>query len=162
MVEIQRLQQQVVLIPQIAQLGYADWGYQTPEPVIDFLHSTLVAAVPCTAVAMHANQLAGSISLLEHEMGTQQPAERRYWLGFLVVDPRFRGQGIGRKLMAYMQQHAMQLGIEQVYCYTIHQADLYQFLGWTSVEQCQYQGDWVTVMTKRLVSLSRRLDDVDF
>ena len=70
--------------------------------------------------------------------------------GYLVVDPALRGQGIGRQLMAHMQQVAREMGIEQVYCYTIDQAELYQFLGWKVLESLDYQGHRVTVMTRRL------------
>lgn len=135
----------------IAELGYLGWGEPDARAAVEFLQSCLSAqTLPCTQIALFEGRLAGSISLLEYEMGDVQPAERRYWMGYLVVDPALRGQGIGRQLMAYMQQFAREMGIEQLYCYTIDQAELYQFLGWMPLESLDYQGHWVTVMTRQL------------
>lgn len=135
----------------IAELGYRGWGEPDPRAAVEFLQRCLSAQMlPCTQIALLENRLAGSISLLEYEMGDAQPVERRHWMGYLVVDPALRGQGIGRQLMAHMQQVARDLGIVQLYCYTIDQADLYEFLGWTSLESLDYQGHRVTVMTRQL------------
>lgn len=138
-------------ITSIAELGYRGWGELDTRAAVLFLRSYLSAQrLPCSQVAILEGRLAGSISLLEYEMGDTQPAERRYWLGYLVVDPALRGQGIGRQLMAHMQQVAGEMGIDQLYCYTIDQAELYQFLGWTALESIDYQGHRVTVMTRQL------------
>lgn len=135
----------------IAELGYRGWGEPDAREAVAFLQRCLSAqTLPCTQIALFEGRLAGSISLLEHEMGDVQPIERRYWMGYLVVDPALRGQGVGRQLMAHMQQVAREMGIEQVYCYTIDQAELYQFLGWSSLASLDYQGHRVTVMTRQL------------
>jgi len=137
----------------IAALGYRGWGEPDANAAFLFLQRCLSAqTLPCTQIALIEGRLAGSISLLEYEMGDAQPAERRYWMGYLVVDPALRGQGIGRQLMAHMQQVAREMGIEQLYCYTIDQAELYQFLGWTLLASLDYQGHRVTVMTRQLDS----------
>ena len=145
------LKQHPESVATIAELGYRGWGEPDPSAAVEFLQCCLSAqTLPCTQLALFEGRLAGSISLLEHEMGDVQPAERRHWLGYLVVDPALRGQGIGRQLIAHMQQVAREMGIEQVYCYTIDQAELYQFLGWMPLESLDYQGHRVTVMTRQL------------
>lgn len=151
MLQFADLKHQPELVSTIAELGYRGWGEPDASAAVAFLQRCLSAqTLPRTQIALFEDRLAGSISLLEYEMGDAQPAARRYWLGYLVVDPALRGQGVGRQLMAHMQQVAREMGIEQLYCYTIDQAELYQFLGWMPLESLDYQGHRVTVMTRRL------------
>lgn len=135
-------------LAQIADWGYAAWDYPNADAVRPFLQQCIDAAprLPVTLLAYSDGQLCGSVSVLTHEMGDAQPSEREFWLGFLVVDPYQRGQGIARKLMLAMSAQMAQRGITSLYCYTKDHADLYQTWGWMPIQQLVYQGHQVTVM----------------
>jgi GNAT superfamily N-acetyltransferase len=146
------------LAPVLAEWQHQAWGYQTAAELLDFLHLSMQGqALPITFTAHVADQLVGSVSLCEHEMEDHQPADRRFWLGYLFVHGSARGQGVGRQLMAFIENHAARFGITRLYLYTANMAGLYATLGWQEIDRLYYQGEPVTVMTKALPDLREGL-----
>jgi GNAT superfamily N-acetyltransferase len=56
------------------------------------------------------------------------------WFAGLVVDPRFRRQGIGAALLDYVTEQARSLGFQRLRLVTEHHTAFYEQRGWT-VEQ---------------------------
>ena len=56
------------------------------------------------------------------------------WFAGLIVDPRFRRQGIGAALLGYVTEQARSLGFQRLRLVTEHNTGYYERRGWT-VEQ---------------------------
>jgi N-acetylglutamate synthase-like GNAT family acetyltransferase len=74
------------------------------------------------------------------------------WLGGVYVAPDHRRQGIGSALVTRAVDEARKLSVERLYLYTADQERFYARLGWSVVEQCQYRGQGVVVMTLQLAA----------
>jgi N-acetylglutamate synthase-like GNAT family acetyltransferase len=74
------------------------------------------------------------------------------WLGGVYVAPDHRRQGIGSALVVRAVDEASEISVERLYLYTPDQERFYTRLGWSVVEQCQYRGEDVVVMTLQLAA----------
>lgn len=75
------------------------------------------------------------------------------WLGGLVVDPHYRGNKIGEKLISAVKNKARLLQYEQIYLLTFDKTlpNWYAKLGWEEIGKNQLNGHFVTVMQTKLV-----------
>ncbi len=84
-----------------------------------------------SAVAIYNREVVG--------MGLLGVRDCRGWIGGMGVLPRLRGQGIGRRLMQALMQHARQLGLASVQLEVITQNErafrLYDSLGFVAVRR---------------------------
>ncbi|ORM50725.1 GNAT family N-acetyltransferase [Pantoea conspicua] len=81
--------------------------------------------------------VAATCSVIRYEL--VDIAAREYWIGEVVTDKRFRGQGV-----AIARAKQQQIG--ELWLYTPDQQAYYQRSGWQAVEQRQISGEEVTVM----------------
>lgn len=77
-------------------------------------------------VAWDGALLLGAITLIQREGFVK--------IGIVAVDPAQKGRGLGRKMVAFAQEHARQLGVDEMRLRTHvlmpQNVDLYKHLGW--------------------------------
>lgn len=101
---------------------------QTEWPEIQPM-DTAGHAVPKPVVALTtANVLAGGLSFIAAKSPlNDQPA---IWINAVLVEPGYRRQGLGRRLIAAAQESARRFGAARLYALTELPA-LYSKLGWS-------------------------------
>lgn len=72
------------------------------------------------------------------------------WLASLYVAPEFRKLGIGAALVRAIEQHARDVGCNELHLYTGRAAPFYARLGWIARERFDWHGERLTLMTRTL------------
>jgi len=88
----------------------------------------------------------GCASIVPHDLPTR--TDLGPWLANILVLPQWRRRGYGRRLARAAMDHACR-HVPTLYLYTFDQVELYQHLGWTSLEQGSYTGRAITLMQYR-------------
>jgi ribosomal protein S18 acetylase RimI-like enzyme len=74
----------------------------------------------------------------------------------VAVDPSSQGRGLGRRLMAFAEERARELGIGELRLFTnvkmVENRALYARLGYEEIEEVEIKGRHGVLMTKRLAS----------
>jgi N-acetylglutamate synthase-like GNAT family acetyltransferase len=94
--------------------------------------------------------LIGSAALVLEDMRTRKDLSP--WLASVFVKPEFRKSGIATVLVSHIEDEATRLGVEKLFLYTEHARGLYLKLGWSDIEQCEYQGVNVGIMFKQFAA----------
>jgi N-acetylglutamate synthase-like GNAT family acetyltransferase len=136
-------------IPTLAEWHHAEWSYLNPggsvqkriEKMQTFLGDELI---PTTYIYKQKNALAGSASIVKHDM--QSRLEYSPWLAGVFVAPQFRNLGIGTQLVRHVMQMAGEADIKKLYLFTPDQEQFYERLGWTTFSREEYHDTPVTVM----------------
>jgi len=139
------------LIPQLARLHQAQWGYLRPEKSLEQRTEQLGKAcgrggIPTVVVALEDGELRGSAMLIANDMDTRP--DLTPWLAGVYVVAAYRGRGHGSVLVRRIEAEAQALGVPRLYLYTPEAADFYARLGWDVEERCEYLGRRVVVMSK--------------
>src|SRR5262245_42976906 len=100
-------------------------------------------------IALIGERLAGICLLVLHEL---EPAhdDLSPWLASLYVDPEFRGQGVARRLVSAIEDHARRQGVARLYLYTGDAEDFYRKCGWAVVERFATGHFALALMTRNL------------
>lgn len=128
------------------------WGYDTPEDLQAFFAQELTtnnANLPKTWLMMADDTLdtiIAAVTLSRDEMGDTQPTSRNPWLGYLYVEPDYRGQGLAKKLTEFAVEQSSRLGFAHCYLYASDEMPRYLKWGWQPLETFEFQGEVVTVM----------------
>jgi len=136
-------------IPEIISWLLAEWGHLTPgitpEKLESIFGERLVhRQIPETFVALIDGQVAGTASLISHDMTTRM--ELSPWLAAVYIKSEFRRKGIGSKLVQAVIDEATLLGLDRFYLFTPNQASFYARLGWQLLEETSYRGEQVAIM----------------
>lgn len=118
-------------------------------------------ALPRVLIAERKGEIVGTASLLGEDMETRPGLGP--WLGCVYVRSDQRGNGIGTLLIERAEALAESLGIRTLHLFTDDCTGLYTKLGWSAVEQADYEGKPVTIM-KKVVAKARfswRVFDVE-
>lgn len=101
--------------------------------------------LPLTYVAFDQDKTIGMCSLREND-GIR--SDLKPWLGSLVVDKAYQGQGIARLLIDEVKMKAKSMHYKSVYLLTFDPTlpDYYQRLGWNKIGMDELKGLPVTVM----------------
>ena len=137
----------------LAGLHHEEWSEVSPFKTVAEHEKKLRSRIsdrppPETYVLLIEGEVAGSVSLLEHDDIAQVRPDLGPWLASLFVAPKHRGHGYGRQLMAHCIQQARGLGFSSLYLYTHTHVEFYAALGWQVVEQRPVRGEKVTVLEK--------------
>jgi GNAT superfamily N-acetyltransferase len=137
------------LVPRIAAWHWEEWGHGDPAGSLASWTSGLGErlgrdSLPATYVALQADAPVGSVSLVEQDMATHP--ELAPWLAGLYVEPRWRGRGVGGRLVRHAIERADAIGLPCLYLYTTTAAGLYRRFGWELAFDEHYGGEVVTVM----------------
>lgn len=150
-IQIHFLAEHPDLVEQLAQLSWAEWqpiyldrGQTFADAVKNYRERTNTDCLPLTLVALHNNELVGTVSLKFHDLDTRPNLDP--WLGALLVLPQWREQGIATMLMQRAVETAGKLNLEELYLWTHSAEGLYLKLGWQVVERTQYCGKQIVVM----------------
>ena len=151
---IQLLANHTASIPVIAQWYFNEWGDLRPnnspqlfaESLEDYLNTD---KMPLMVVATEGNTTLGVAQLKYREMDIYP--EKEHWLGGVYVGDQYRGNNIAEKIIDSILDHAGQFGVRTLYLQTKRlDGGLYKSLGWQPVEQVNYYGLDVLVMTYQL------------
>ena len=72
------------------------------------------------------------------------------WLASLYVAPEFRQRGIGRDLVAAIENHAAGAGADRLYLYTVTAEKFYARRGWAVMERFDWDGEPFVLMRRDL------------
>lgn len=157
---LQELKEAPEYLAQLAQWHHAEWTHLNPgltlqermEEMQDHLNAD---SVPTTFVAHKVSDatdqspiLLGSASVIANDMDTKP--ELRPWLASVYVDVEQRKQGVGGALVKQVMAFAKANGVKDLYLFTPDQKHFYQNLGWQVIEETDYRGEAVTVMSASL------------
>jgi predicted N-acetyltransferase YhbS len=148
---IEQLAQYPDFLPIVASWIYKEWWTGIAEETVESLTGKLVAhlthdRIPLTLVALLERCPVGTVTLLDHDVGTEQWPERSPWLAALYVVPEYRRRGIGAGLVNAAAANAMALGVETLYLATVEREAFYARLGWEITDRVTAQ----VVMSKRV------------
>lgn len=127
------------------------WGYEDRDDLLAFFTQEFSEAMPRTWALVDKEKrfphdLIGAVTLSLDEMGNCQPPTRNPWLGYLYIEPSYRGQGLAKQLTEFAIAQAHQLGFDKVYLYASDETARYQHWGWQIIETLTFQGEIVNVM----------------
>ena len=131
------------------RLIYEDTGMSASDFIQVVQSRAVTDRIPLTLIALAGDELAGMVSLKQHEAITD--AALSPWIGGLLVEDAWRGKGLGAALLA--QAEAAAIGLGHPVLYLSCEADVEHFyarLGWECMARKQSCGDEVAVMKKRL------------
>jgi predicted N-acetyltransferase YhbS len=148
---IEQLGQRPDLLPIVAAWIYNEWWIGTAEETAESLTGKLGAhltqdRIPLTLVASLELRPVGTVTLLDHDVGTEQWPERSPWLAALYVVPEYRRRGIGAALVNAAAAKATALGVETLYLATMGREGFYGRLGWKIADRADEQ----VVMSKHV------------
>ncbi|WP_039660300.1 MULTISPECIES: GNAT family N-acetyltransferase [Pantoea] len=139
---------------QTAQLLHTEWSHHpawSHQPtILAHLHQrNQTGSAEFTLVATPDGEtVIATCSVIRYELD-DIPA-REYWMGEVVTDKKFRGQGVANALIQQVIARARQKRISELWLYTPDQQAYYQRSGWQAVEQRHIAGEEVTVMVLHL------------
>lgn len=147
-------------IPTLAAWHHAQWGHLNPGSTAEgraerLSQQILHTGIPTTLIAVEDDTMLGSASLVKNDLDTH-PALVPF-LASVYVAPAYRGRGIASALVQRIMDETRQLGLPTLYLITPDQQRLYGRLGWTALEQVNYRGESVTLMTVTCASSANGL-----
>lgn len=152
--QIADLNQHPDYAPQTSQLLHAEWSHHpawSHQPTIlgRLKQRNQTALAEFTLVATkHDETVIATCSVIRYEL--DDIAAREYWLGEVVTDQKYRGQGVAKALIQQAIARAKHQQIGELWLYTPDQQAYYQRSGWQVVEQRHIAGEEVTVMVLHL------------
>lgn len=140
-------------LTELAELHFAEWGYMRPDQTVDDRVQGLSRCcqreeIPTVVIGSNRGVLVGSALLVEHDMSTRRDLSP--WLAGVYVKPEFRQSGLATRLIERIEQEATALQVPQIFLYTDKEQDFYTKRGWRGLENTQYRGLEVTIMSKLL------------
>jgi len=135
---------------QTAQLLHTEWSHfpawsHPPAIVARLKQRNQKPSAEFTLIATPDGEtVIATCSVIRYEL--DDIAAREYWIGEVVTDKRFRGQGVAKALIQQAIATAIKQQISELWLYTPDQQGYYQRSGWQAVEQRQIAGEEVTVM----------------
>ncbi|MAC32460.1 MAG: GNAT family N-acetyltransferase [Haliea sp.] len=150
---IQRITRESPQVDTLAGWEFGEWGHHHPGRTLAQATALFRAAcgeggVPSVFAAIVDGAAVGMASLLAQDMDTRP--ELTPWLASVFVLPAWRGRGIASQLVRRVEGEARDNGIDCFYLFTPDQQSLYRRLGWRDREVCEYHGESVTIMCRRL------------
>jgi predicted N-acetyltransferase YhbS len=136
-------------IPTLAAWHFAQWGELNPANDVAarsarFQTHLQKQAIPTTFVACEGDLLLGSASLVVSDLDIRP--ELTPWLASVFVAPAARNQGIGQLVVQRVMAEARDLGVPQLYLFTLDRELFYARLGWQLRERAIWRGREIAVM----------------
>tara|TARA_B100000073_G_C23700927_1_gene560306 strand:- start:105 stop:575 length:471 start_codon:yes stop_codon:yes gene_type:complete len=142
------------LTKNFADLIYKNWSHLRPDSSYEDLLTRIRSKVsnnriPIHIIAKNNNEFVAGLIIKENEM-TQFP-DFKYWIGSVVVEPKYQNKKIATKLLNYSCELAKEKNINKLYLQTEYlNGGLYIKLGWKPVCRLEDKGDQVLVMVKEI------------
>ena len=135
---------QIVRLVNAAYAKYLDRMEKPPAPMLAD-YATLIASGEVYVLESGA-EIAGLLVI--------EARDQTLFIENVAVDPAFQRQGLGRRLMAFAEQHARERGLREVRLYTnevmVENLAFYQRLGFVEVERRVDDGYHRVFMRKSL------------
>jgi GNAT superfamily N-acetyltransferase len=138
-------------VERLARLSWAEWqsiyqerGQTFENALNNYRERTNTDRLPLTLVALHQEELVGTVSLKFHDLDTRPDLDP--WLGGLYVVPDWRQRRVASLLMHRVIDVARRLKLTELFLWTSSAEGLYLKLGWTVVERAEYCGKNIAVM----------------
>jgi len=139
----------------------APWVFAHWQPIIGDVSPETRAAkfrthlnkvkLPIALVAHAGAEVFGTASLRVHDLPGRE--DLTPWLGGVFVGEKYRGQGIGIRLCAAVEDKAKLLFPDLVlYLFTLDKQHWYQNMGWSLRESCVWCGHEGVIMERHLGS----------
>lgn len=141
-------------IEPFAKLIYKNWSHLRPDSSYKELVKRINNKVNKKEVPIHIivekdEEFVGGLIIKLNEM--EQFPSFKYWIGSVVVEPKYQGKKIATKLLNYTCQIAKEKNIKKLYLQTENlSGGLYIKLGWKPVCRLEDKGDQVLVMVKEI------------
>ncbi len=138
------------LIPKIAEWCNSEWPWYYNNgdinAALEYHRRTAQrSSIPSALVALEANELVGTISIIEDDLEIR--SELNPWLGCLFVDPEYRGRGVASALIKEGQFLAEQLKIPRIYAWTESLKGPLAKNGWQYLESTKYRGKQIYILS---------------
>lgn len=149
MPELQYLADRPEHIPTLAGWHFAQWGELNPANDIATRIARLQThlqrrTIPTSFIASDEEELLGSASLVAHDLDIRP--QLTPWLASVYVAPFARQQGIGRMLVERVMREARDIGVGQLFLFTLDREPFYAKLGWQLVERAVYREREIAIM----------------
>lgn len=146
---IENLADYLDLVETIALWHFQEWGRSDPKGSIaswaeGLRKRTNRDHIPATYIALDRDELLGSVTLVEHDMGSR--LDLSPWLAGLYVKPTRRQQGVGSALVNHAVRSASLMGADRLYLYSESARAFYEKLGWQHITDDFYEGQTVSIM----------------
>jgi GNAT superfamily N-acetyltransferase len=155
MVSVCLLADRPELIEPVGRIRWREWGHPPePEDLAFWVEVTRQEAgrdrLPFTVAAVDAaGAAAGVVGLGEFDQ--EDLRDHSPWVLGMVVDPAWRGRGVGQALLSGLEARAAELGFRQLWVATRHAVGFYQRCGWRHVGSVDTAGEGpMTVLTTLL------------
>lgn len=139
------------LVPKIVAWHVREWG-DSPTASAESEHTLTRRAnageIPFTVLAFAGNVLVGSASVTWDDLDQEYENEGP-WLSGMVVQGPARNEGVGRALLAEVENRTRQLGHSALWLHTAEAHRFYERCGWRVVRAKPGLG-YDTVMRKHL------------
>jgi GNAT superfamily N-acetyltransferase len=142
------------LVTEAVDIAWREWGHSMPESERErWLReaerdSRLHAPMSAAFVAVDAGRAVGVVQL--HEFEIDAIRDRSPWVCGMVVRPEYRGMGVGRRLIAALEQFAAANAISQLWVFTEDAAGFYERCGWLRHGEAVEHGEPGVVLTRLL------------
>jgi GNAT superfamily N-acetyltransferase len=105
------------LVPDVVDILWREWGHVPEHEHKRWLReaerdSRLNLPTAAGFVAVHGHRAVGTVQLHEFELDSIR--DRSPWVGGMVVRPKYRGAGVGRRLLAVLEQFAAGQGVPRL------------------------------------------------
>jgi GNAT superfamily N-acetyltransferase len=155
MVSVCLLADRPELIEPVGRIRWREWGH-APEPgdPAFWIEVTRREAsrdrLPLTLAAVDtAGAAVGAVGL--GELDQEDLRDHSPWVLGMVVDPAWRGRGVGRALLSRLEARAAELGFRQMWVATKHAAGFYQRCGWQHAGSADTAGEGAMAVLTTLV-----------
>lgn len=125
-------------IPLVSRWLWKQWAKRHGRTLKEIIYRTehsLTKKSPQILIAFYNGQPAGTVSLLNADHPYRQDLSP--WLAYLLVLPKYRGQGVGQALQVALLKTAKAAGFKKIYLMT-ELKDYYEKAGWKFMETGLY------------------------
>lgn len=141
------------MLAALQQLFEAEWpSYYGPggpgDARREFQAFANLGSLPVGVVALRDGSICGVAALKAESIASHRHLSP--WTAAGLVQPSERGQGIGAKLLAALEQEARNLGFRHVYCGTSTAESLLLRREWQLIERIIHEGQGLGIYRKAL------------
>ena len=118
---------------------FNEWGDNNPNYWKSWITSSVrLHGIPATYVVLSDEQYVGTFSIWNCDLQSRQDLSP--WVGGIVVEPQFRGQGIGLFIQKEVKKVLKKEGIQEAFLFT-ELNGFYERTGWSFLEEIYDEKD---------------------
>jgi len=102
--------------------------------------------LPVVLGAFDETECIGTVAIVERD-DLDDVDHYTPWIAAMIVDPSYRGHGVGRSLLTAALGRCRDLYFSRVYLWTHDQFEWYRRLGWREVESRKFRGIPITIFS---------------